>query len=118
MRPQRIQLSRRKGFSLQGVSQALNGLSAMSVARPGCWGNPFSIAETAARHKLNRKAAQAEAVRLFRDWAATGAGADLAGRAPPDKGTIKLELAGKNLACWCAPGTPCHADILLELANR
>jgi hypothetical protein len=28
------------------------------------------------------------------------------------------ELRGKNLACWCKPGAPCHADVLLELANR
>lgn len=27
------------------------------------------------------------------------------------------ELRGKNLACWCKPGAPCHADVLLELAN-
>jgi hypothetical protein len=27
------------------------------------------------------------------------------------------ELAGKNLACWCALDQPCHADVLLELAN-
>lgn len=26
-------------------------------------------------------------------------------------------LRGKNLACWCKPGQPCHADVLLELAN-
>lgn len=26
-------------------------------------------------------------------------------------------LRGKNLACWCKPGAPCHADVLLELAN-
>ncbi len=26
-------------------------------------------------------------------------------------------LRGKNLACWCALGAPCHADVLLELAN-
>lgn len=32
----------------------------------------------------------------------------------------KLELAdltGKNLGCWCPLGQPCHADVLLELAN-
>jgi hypothetical protein len=29
----------------------------------------------------------------------------------------RLELAGKNLACWCKPGEPCHADVLLEIAN-
>lgn len=28
------------------------------------------------------------------------------------------ELRGKNLACWCALDQPCHADVLLELANR
>jgi len=27
------------------------------------------------------------------------------------------ELRGKNLACWCKPGDPCHADVLIELAN-
>lgn len=26
-------------------------------------------------------------------------------------------LQGKNLACWCPLGEPCHADILLDLAN-
>ena len=29
-----------------------------------------------------------------------------------------LPLKGKNLACWCPLNQPCHADILLELANR
>lgn len=27
-------------------------------------------------------------------------------------------LRGKNLACWCKPGTPCHADVLLKAANK
>jgi hypothetical protein len=27
------------------------------------------------------------------------------------------DLRGKNLACWCPPDEPCHADVLLELAN-
>lgn len=31
---------------------------------------------------------------------------------------IRTELAGKNLACWCPEGQPCHADVLLELANQ
>lgn len=25
---------------------------------------------------------------------------------------------GKDLACWCGQSDPCHADVLLELANR
>lgn len=28
------------------------------------------------------------------------------------------ELSGKNLACWCPPDQACHADVLLELANK
>lgn len=27
-------------------------------------------------------------------------------------------LRGKNLACWCRAGRPCHADTLLEIANQ
>lgn len=27
-------------------------------------------------------------------------------------------LRGKNLACWCSLNQPCHADVLLELANQ
>ncbi len=27
------------------------------------------------------------------------------------------ELKGKDLVCWCSP-LPCHADFLLEMANR
>jgi hypothetical protein len=29
----------------------------------------------------------------------------------------RRELRGKNLACWCKQGAPCHADVLLEIAN-
>lgn len=29
----------------------------------------------------------------------------------------RTELAGKDLACWCPLDQPCHADVLLELAN-
>jgi hypothetical protein len=29
----------------------------------------------------------------------------------------RRELAGKDLACWCPLDQPCHADVLLELAN-
>lgn len=32
--------------------------------------------------------------------------------------TLKKELRGSNLACWCKLGAPCHADILLKIANE
>ena len=30
---------------------------------------------------------------------------------------VRSALAGRDLACWCAPDAPCHADILLYVAN-
>jgi hypothetical protein len=27
------------------------------------------------------------------------------------------ELRGRDLACWCPLDEPCHADVLLEIAN-
>lgn len=27
------------------------------------------------------------------------------------------ELHGKDLACWCPLDQPCHADVLIEMAN-
>jgi hypothetical protein len=37
--------------------------------------------------------------------------------APPTLKMMCEELAGKNLACFCPLDQPCHADVLLELAN-
>lgn len=36
---------------------------------------------------------------------------------PPSVETIRTQLRGKNLACFCKIGEPCHADVLLEIAN-
>jgi hypothetical protein len=27
------------------------------------------------------------------------------------------QLRGKNLACFCDEGKPCHGDVLIEMAN-
>jgi hypothetical protein len=35
----------------------------------------------------------------------------------PGPGQILTELRGKDLMCWCPLDSPCHADVLLELAN-
>ena len=76
---------------------------AVVVARPSRWGNPHRIeASTPAAHE--------ESVARFR--------ADLlAGRLPYTVDDVRRELAGRDLACWCAPGLACHADVLLEVAN-
>jgi hypothetical protein len=104
--PVRIELSRAKGFNLQYHSRSLNGLEAVSVARGRGkkWGNPFKLHN----HQGCAIRTHDEAVRLFRNWIETHG-------YEPD---IRRELRGRNLACWCAPGAPCHADVLIEIANR
>ena len=34
-----------------------------------------------------------------------------------DIATLRQDLAGHDLACWCPLDFPCHADVLLELAS-
>jgi hypothetical protein len=115
VRPARIVLSRRAGFDLQAVSRALNGLPAQSVARPGPWGNPFTIADVMAETGLGKDAAQAEAVARFGRWIS----GEIAGpKPPPAREAVQSALGGKNLACWCRVETPCHVDVLLDLANE
>ena len=115
MRPVRIVLSRRAGFDLQAISRALNGLPAQSVARPGPWGNPFTIAAVMDETGLGKDAAQAEAVARYGRWIK---GEIKGSKAPPPPEKIRAELAGRNLACWCREGSPCHVDTLLRLANE
>jgi hypothetical protein len=118
VKPQRMQLSRKAGFNLQAASRALNGLPARRITRPGRWGNPFTIAETAARYALEAGAAQAKAVELCDAWLRGTLDPHLTPGPAPSREAIRAELAGQNLACWCRPGTPCHADVLLALANE
>jgi len=84
---------------------------AVYVGRPSKWGNPFRIGERhpADGHRLTRE----EALELYRNALPQML------KVKRDDGTTILDLAelrGKDLVCWCAP-LPCHADILLELAN-
>lgn len=114
-KPVRIQLSRAKGFNLQTHSHALNGLPAAHVGRPGPWGNPFVV---------GRHGDTAYCVDLYRALLAgllrVGADPDIEAleRARRFAAENLRELAGRNLACWCKAGAECHADVLLELANR
>ena len=121
--PVRLRLSRARGFDLQALSVATNGLRCVVVARPTIYGNPFVHEEPG------------EAVVAFRRYCSGGTQSF-------DMGPGKLQFAmrqhraalhhgwptwlrdeglpairGVNLACWCKVGTPCHADVLLELAN-
>lgn len=117
-KPIRLQLSRRKGFSLHSHSIAKNGRCAVNVARPSKWGNPWRIRSVACSCRSVGECTHnqffcddaASAVEAFRHWSG--------GWKNPKALLGQLhKLRGKNLACWCALDQPCHADVLLELAN-
>ena len=94
LKPQRIQRKCTKGWKMPD--------NTVYVGRPTKWGNPF---------KVNQAGTHDECVQFF----------------SIDIGFMnsRLEfmfdeigqLRGKNLACWCPLDRPCHADVLLELAN-
>ena len=96
--PVRVQLRLTKGWRMPP--------NTVSVARPGRWGNYYRIGGPVFREKgFGKVKDAAEAVELFRRLCA------------PHMTDI-AQIRGKNLACWCEIGEPCHADVLLELANR
>jgi hypothetical protein len=91
--PERVQLRRAKGWRKPP--------GAIVVSRPSRWGNPF-------RAGVHGDAA----------WcAAAYRRALLAGELAVTVAEVRRELVGRDLACWCAPGAPCHADALLAIAN-
>lgn len=106
--PVRIQRKRTKGWKMpEGV---------VSVTRPGKFGNPFLVkhcSEAGYATGLDAARICVEAYRAWllgeKHWAHAIPMPD-----PPDISSLR----GKDLTCWCALGTPCHADVLLELANR
>jgi hypothetical protein len=89
--PKRVHQKRTKGWRKPE--------GAISVARPHKWGNPFKVGEHGIR-------TAEDAVRLYRQW--------LPGT--PLRGQVS-ELAGRDLMCFCPLNQPCHADVLLDLAN-
>ena len=115
----------------------------VSVTRPGKFGNPFDFRPSdccwlalSYGCRGDRLGRQEASVKAFREWIEPPARGKQTVRyergmrlgeaqigprfivgPPPSIKTIRAELAGKNLACFCALSEPCHADVLLELAN-
>jgi hypothetical protein len=92
--PKRVQRKRTSGWRKPD--------NTISVCRPGKWGNPYSVKEYG----------REKAVELFREY--IGHPNSPHAFKPDD---IK-QLQGKNLMCWCPLDKACHADVLLELANK
>lgn len=103
--PIRVQRKRAKGWKLPDHT--------VCVDRSTKWGNPFIV---------SKHGTQAECLEFFEimcsGYVVIGEGII----EQQEKFHLQLEnnleeLRGKNLACWCRDGTPCHADVLLKLAN-
>jgi hypothetical protein len=105
VKPVRVQLSRRKGWRIPP--------NTVKVARPSKWGNPFQVVDVLDAYCGNKRDAAADCVRSYRQWL-HGDEAYIALTSPVE---VRNELRGKNLACWCPLDHPCHADVLLEIAN-
>lgn len=130
--PKRVQMTRNKPWRAEHPD-------AVIVDRRTKWGNPFKVGTAAIHlgrgaysptdvgwaHRLNLGIVHhplaevidaSAAVEMYSGWLArrfmlvddTLMSSDDA---------VRCELAGRDLACWCKPGDPCHADVLLELAN-
>ncbi len=109
MTPQRITLSRAKGWRLPE--------NTIKVDRSTKWGNPFKASDVCVSpsktHTMGEPIGVAGAVASFGILMANNLK-----RAPEPTRALLDQLRGKNLACWCKPGEPCHADVLLRIANR
>ncbi|HST46527.1 DUF4326 domain-containing protein [Jatrophihabitans sp.] len=103
--PERIQLRRTKGWRKPA--------GAIVVARPSKWGNPYRIDDYRTGHPdASDRELRRLAVEDFRRLAA-----GRAGEHRPYPWEAIGELAGRDLCCWCPADQPCHADVLLQLAN-
>lgn len=123
----RIQMSRQRPWRAENPD-------AVIVARPGKWGNPFAAKMNGGEVGLATMTRE-YLVADFREWLLTPVmdwpdrpafahgdtgstslmGVPYEGRPTLDE--IRAKLAGRDLACWCPLSQPCHADVLLELAN-
>lgn len=116
--PQRIQLRRTRGWRLPE--------GAVKVDRSTPWGNPFTVAGAIeAEFATNEDDARKLCAETHRSWLLQEdrclSDVVRSGKHSFDRRWVEAhlsELAGRDLACWCAPGEACHADLLLELANK
>lgn len=102
---------------------------AIYVGRPTWLGNPFYIGRVADRiafipvrngGTIVRELVirdREHAVQVYRLWL-DGTPTLVDEIDPPTEAEIKNALRGRDLCCWCPLDEPCHADVLLEIANQ
>jgi hypothetical protein len=118
--PKRIQLSRARGWRLPE--------GAVVVSRPTYWGNPFKVKEKVKNDSplwpyvkptlgADLPGFQITQASFLRVEAVVAAYSAWIIEQPGLMVRLDDELAGRDLGCWCKLTEPCHADILLALAN-
>jgi hypothetical protein len=100
--PKRIQRKRTKGWRMPE--------GAVYVGRPSQWGNPFTAEDY-------WKSGYVGHIGIARAWAKAQFRVYVLGRLESGVGYPLAALRGQDLACWCPLDQPCHADVLLEIAN-
>jgi hypothetical protein len=118
MIPKRIQRKRTKGWKMPP--------NTIYVGRGSKWGNPFKIYKDKMNSPLlpygwriydkgqplrffSESGAIQQSINQYKKWL----------KKKIKSGELNIsELRGKNLACWCALDKPCHADVLLKIANE
>ena len=76
--------------------------NAVYVGRSSKWGNPCSISNMPIWSPY-------KAVQAYRIW--------LEAKLKENPHFLDA-LKGKDLACWCMLGKPCHADVILEKLKK
>jgi hypothetical protein len=92
----RIQRSRRRGWRIPP--------NTVCVSRPSRFRNYVS------RPAARTVEARAKTGEEYRAWLKAPEQAE-------HREQVRRKLRGRNLACWCPPDLPCHADVLLETAH-
>lgn len=105
--PKRIQRKRTQGWRMPE--------GAVCVTRPGKWGNPFTVLPNARPGAIVGGALGYQAVPTIED--AIECFRAMFEAKPEMVEAARNELRGKDLACFCPLDQPCHADVLLEIAN-
>lgn len=114
--PVRIQRKRTKGWR--------SPYNTIYVGRPTKWGNPFKVVKDGrlffvideqdnywgdVRGYESKSEAAAKAVECYSGWVEGKIGLKI---------LDPSELKGKHLSCFCSTDHPCHADLLIEIANN
>jgi hypothetical protein len=106
--PSRIQVKPIKGWRMPD--------NTIYVGSPSKWKNPYKVGDTfpllnvLTNEPYEREINASHAKTLFKMKV------ESFGKAAEKE--IISELKGKNLACRCKIDAPCHADVLLEIANK